>query len=86
MGHEERGKEVVGIMTQCITIASWMLAVVGVVIIIFSSWLIYKDIKSENEFISPLGAIACFGIAFGLVLTTYGIFPYLSLSCITIIP
>lgn len=77
-------------MTDCITIASWMLVVVGVAIFGISCYYIYKDIKSPQYYYMGSGLrmlSMCWGIAIGLLLLLFGIVPYLKyLPCITIIP
>lgn len=73
----------------CITIASWMLAVVGVVMIIPSSYYInYKFILSynNNAFLVTLSII---GVSIGILMFVIGILPYIpeiTLPCIQIIP
>ncbi len=73
----------------CITIASWMLAVVGVVITISSLWYIknnFDGIMYAEMWMSP---IPCLGAAFGMVIFVICVSPYIPdiiLPCIQIIP
>jgi uncharacterized membrane protein len=72
----------------CITVASWMMSVVGVVILGVSLYCIYKDFRGDDlPFI--LVPACCMGVALGILVFCIGITPYIpevTLPCITIIP
>jgi hypothetical protein len=79
----------------CITIASWTLTVVGVIVFIPSLYhiiyvLFHIEILIEQDDITTLLTLAsCVGITAGLIMLLTGIITYIppiTLPCITIIP
>jgi uncharacterized membrane protein len=73
----------------CITIASWMLAVVGAVMIILSLYPITRYITELSYHKTGFVFISCWGIAIGLIVFGIGITPYIppiTLPCITLTP
>lgn len=71
----------------CITIASWMLAVVGVVILVPSFIMMIRASAHLMETDDKITFCSIAGTVAGSVIFCIGVVPYLQyLPCITIIP
>ena len=76
-----------GIRITRIIIASWMLAVVGIILIIIGAIKLKIDMEDSPFDVTALGLLAVSVLDIGLIMGIYGIVPYLQyLPCITIIP
>jgi hypothetical protein len=71
-------------MTECITIASWMLAVVGFITFISSIYIASNVGREPTMFNVGIFSVSVICLVIGLVACACGIIPYL--PCITIIP
>jgi hypothetical protein len=73
----------------CITIASWMLAVVGAAVFTLSFYIAYAIPDTRTVFNVSAFAISIVCAMFGLLACICGIYPYIpeiTLSCITLVP
>lgn len=73
-------------MIECIIIQQWVFAVVGIFGILISSKIACREWRKyphENEVIMVSSAIS---ILFGLILIICGIYPYIHIPCIVVIP
>lgn len=73
----------------CITIASWMSAVVGLIITISSLWYIKNHFDGITDAEMWMIPISCLGATFGIAIFAICVSPYIpdiTLPCIQIIP